>query len=67
MEALHHTADWYRQYYQDDSDMQQVCLDQIASYENAPQPNPGRGDQPKPQATTNGVSQPKLAALTSDN
>lgn len=67
MEALHRTADWYRQYYQDDSDMQQVCLDQIASYESAPQPNPGRGDQSKPQTATNGTSHLKRSALTSNN
>jgi CDP-glucose 4,6-dehydratase len=43
-ETLQHTVEWYRRYYQDSSDMQQLCIEQIAAYEAAGQTD----SQPKP-------------------
>ena len=36
-ETLRRTADWYRRYYREEVDMREVCLQQIADYEAAPE------------------------------
>jgi len=44
-QALHYTVDWYRQYFQEQADMQQVCFDQINAYEESEPQNSSRRPQ----------------------
>ena len=49
-QAMHYTLDWYRQHFQNQADMQQVCLEHIDAYESTePQ---GVSRQPQTSTTS---------------
>lgn len=50
-QALHYTLDWYRQHFQEQADMQQVCLEHIAAYEATEPQQASRNLQTLPNIT----------------